>query len=511
MNLLIYLIGLTLVVAPGLTQRRIVRQGRQCYTPENNIGQCYALSYCPAIANVLNIYERNVATRYLRAAQRSCGNINYQGDPVVCCDISQQFTTAPPPLTNPRNPFFPTNQPIQPTFEQTTQQFITPTPPTPPRPQPTTTTTTTTTTTLAPSTTEGASSPGGRPCTSPDLEAGTCIPLAKCAKLINRLRANPKDEIFVKYLRASNVGCGNEYSVVCCPSDGPSQRQIQKPAIFPQNTDEIPTKLLSKEDGCGYVHNELKKIVGGSNSKIGAWPWIALIGYDDGFSDSPFKCGGALITSRHVLTAAHCIRSDLTFVRLGEHDLSRTDEAQHVDVPVVKVLKHPNYTRSNGRNDIALLYLGENVQFSARITPICIPFEPRLRSKDITDYNPFVAGWGKTTEGGKSSTILQQLQIPVVSNEECKEDYKRVGKFLSEDQFDNAVLCAGVRVGGKDTCQGDSGGPLMLPEIVNMEARFYLVGVVSYGIGCARPEIPGVYTRVSNFIEWIADGVADTP
>ncbi|XP_055840657.1 uncharacterized protein LOC129908281 [Episyrphus balteatus] len=502
MNLFISLIGLACVVAPGLAQRTI-RQGQQCYTPENDIGQCFTLSYCPAIANVLNEYPRNIATQYLRTAQRNCGNVNFRGDPVVCCNVNQQQQFETPPTTsNPRNPFFPTAQPT------TLPPIIinpTPAPPPPPRQ-------TTTTTTNAPvaSTTEGISNreeKSGRECRGPDLKYGTCIPLSQCPTLIERLRANPKDATFANYLRASNDVCKGEYAVVCCPST--NQKQIME-VVFPKNTGAIPTKLYTKADGCGYTSNKFKKIVGGVASKVGAWPWIALLGYEDGVSPKSFKCGGALITSRHVLTAAHCIRKDLTSVRLGEHDLNSETEANHVDIPVVKRLRHPNYVPAYGHNDIAMLYLGQTVQFSENISPICIPTDPQLRAKDLTTLNPFVAGWGKTQEGGVSANILQELQIPIFGNDECKELYRKQNKLIADDQFDNAVLCAGNLAGGKDTCQGDSGGPLMLPESYGDSFRFNLIGIVSYGIGCARPLIPGVYARVTNFIEWIENSVADT-
>ncbi|XP_055910857.1 uncharacterized protein LOC129945223 [Eupeodes corollae] len=501
MNLQIYLIGLALIVVPGLAQRG-VRQGQQCYTPENDIGQCLTLSYCPSIANVLNIYPRTDAERYLRIAKRNCGNNNFRGDPVVCCGVNQQFFTEPTTNT-PRNPFFQQNTP------QTTLPpiIIAPTPPRNQRPQ-----TPATTSAPQPTVTEGVTnrdSKSGKDCTGPDLKAGFCAPLAQCPELIDRLKVNPRDETFARFLRISNEICESQYSVVCCPSGV----QVTTPSvIFPRNVDEIPRKLPTMADGCGFVNNEYRKIVGGTASKVGAWPWIALIGYEDnGLSASPFKCGGALITSRHVLTAAHCIRADLTFVRLGEHDLSRDDEANHVDVPVVKTLRHPQYDRKDGHNDIALLYLSRNVQFSDKVTPICIPFEPQFRSKKLIGFNPFVAGWGKTQEGGTSAKILQELQIPIYENSVCKDLYKKQNTYLSEKQFDNAIICAGDLGGGKDTCQGDSGGPLMFPEDYQKTKRFHLIGIVSYGIGCARPMVPGVYSRVTNFIEWIEAGVADTP
>ncbi|KAH8302724.1 hypothetical protein KR044_010131, partial [Drosophila immigrans] len=249
-----------------------------------------------------------------------------------------------------------------------------------------------------------------------------------------------------------------------------------------------------------------RKIVGGSDAKKGAWPWIALLAYEYG-SDYQFKCGGTLISARHVLTAAHCILDDLIFVRLGEHDLSTDTETQHIDVNVK--VPYPNFHRRNGRGDLGIVYLERNVEFTDYIVPICLPESPRLRAKSHVDANPFVIGWGKTQEGGKSANILNELQVPVWENEVCRTSYAKLNRSFTEDQFDAAVLCAGDLQGGKDSCQGDSGGPLMAPDVTPRSVRFYLIGVVAYGYGCARPNAPGVYTSTQYFMDWIIEKVQD--
>lgn len=111
------------------------------------------------------------------------------------------------------------------------------------------------------------------------------------------------------------------------------------------------------------------------------------------------------------------------------------------------------------------------------IRPICIPTTDPLRSKDFLGYQPFVAGWGKTQENGNSANVLQELQITVLTNQECKEKYKLIGKLVSEQQFDSAVLCAGELIGGKDSCQGDSGGPLMAPQTLRGKTYYYQIGI----------------------------------
>lgn len=116
---------------------------------------------------------------------------------------------------------------------------------------------------------------------------------------------------------------------------------------------------------------------------------------------------------------------------------------------------------------------------------------------------PFIAGWGNTAEDGTASEILQHVQVPIIETSKCERNYRRIDKF--DLQFDDRVLCAGFDAGKKDSCDGDSGGPLMLPiySPTNGEFPFYQLGVVSYGIGCAVPNVPGVYTNVSTYIDWI--------
>ncbi|KAH8365737.1 hypothetical protein KR093_003858, partial [Drosophila rubida] len=494
-----------------------VRQN--CITPENYYGSCVALSYCPQAAQVFQLTDRRTAQNYVFALQRSCGTRNINGDPVVCCTrpISALVTERP------SNPFFPTTdggfvgpQPV-PTTEAPSNPFLRSTTQRP---------TTAAPTTAAPVTSAPIVEQRGTSCRLPPNKLGECVgkflklinllyvlidcftlDIKSCEPVLNELLVKRNDPEFAKYVKASNLICGQIGTNVCCPT---GQTETTRAPVTPKNSDEVPRRLYTVEEGCGYTLTTNKKIVGGVVSKKGAWPWIALLGYDDG-SSSPFKCGGTLITARHVITAAHCIRGDLTFVRLGEHDLSTDTEARHVDINIVKTASHPEYNRRNGRSDIAMLYLERNVEFTTLILPICMPSSPSLRAKSYVNTYPFVIGWGKTQEGGESATVLNELMVPVLNNEVCRSSYDKLNRYFTEDQFDRAVICAGVLSGGKDTCQGDSGGPLMTSEDVGSQLRFYLIGIVSYGVGCARPEVPGVYTSVQYFMDWIIEKVQDTP
>uniref|UniRef100_A0A0K8WBX2 CLIP domain-containing serine protease n=1 Tax=Bactrocera latifrons TaxID=174628 RepID=A0A0K8WBX2_BACLA len=522
-----------------------------CVTPENYYGYCVLLQYCPQIANVFNIRNRNQAERYIIASQRSCGTRNVNGDPVVCC--SRPVNPAPQPQPQPRpqpQPQIrpqplpqprpqpqpqplpqprPQPQPLpqpepqirpQPSTESPTNPFLPQTTSSPniiqPRPPPnqgqhfTSTARPTTAPILSPTTApvEIGERLTGDSCVDPKLRRGVCVAIAKCSQLVTELYAKSNDPEFADFLRASNRNCGGIASVACCPT---SDNVIKDPTVIVVNSDDIPTRPPTLEEGCGYTHNTYKKIVGGEVSKKGAWPWAVLLAYPDGSASSPFKCGGTLVTARHIVTAAHCIRDDLAYVRLGEHDLSTDTETRHEDVNIVRKEAHPQYNRRNGKNDVAVLWLERNVKFRETISPICLPTALPIRQKSYVSYTPFVVGWGKTMEGGVSSNVLQELQIPIFKNDVCERSYKNINRLVSADQFDDGVLCAGVLSGGKDTCQGDSGGPLMIPESYNNNVRYYLIGVVSYGVGCARPEVPGVYSSVQHYVDWILEKIADTP
>uniref|UniRef100_A0A0K8WFX2 CLIP domain-containing serine protease n=1 Tax=Bactrocera latifrons TaxID=174628 RepID=A0A0K8WFX2_BACLA len=477
---------LALLVVCSLKIISIIAQ-YNCVSPDNYYGQCVAFNSCPQMVNA----QRARNQQYVAAAQRACGGKSF------CCaqprPVSQRPTSpfAAQPQQSRRVPGPNTlqvrravaAQPKQQPQQQPHQQRII-------RQQP-----------IIDfrnifDGNEYSQAPSafvdfraGQFCNTPDNAEGACVEINDCQVLLGQLYQRYTDPNFVQYLRASNRNCGGSSHSVCCPGGA----QPSRPA----------TSQVSSAGTCGVVLRTFKKIVGGKVSGKSDWPWMALLAYPDVDPSSPFKCGGTLVSSRHVVTAAHCIRSDLSYVRLGEYDLSTDTETQHQDISVLKQEKHPSYNTANGRNDIGIVWLQRAVQFTNNIKPICLPSSQQLRSKSYLNYTPFVAGWGKTMEGGTSANVLQELQIPVLDNNVCRESYQRANRLITADQFDTGVICAGVLSGGKDTCQGDSGGPLMIPETVGSSIQFYLIGVVSYGVGCARPQIPGVYTSVQYFVDWI--------
>ena len=238
------------------------------------------------------------------------------------------------------------------------------------------------------------------------------------------------------------------------------------------------------------------RIVGGQESQGNDWPWAVSL--KSSVTQQHF-CGASLIASQWVLTTAHCVvYNDRAFSPLqiiatvGEYDLSSDSVASSIE----KIYVHPDFNSATLVNDVALIKLTvpiENLPNVARAS------NDLAKNAIANQDNVTVLGWGTTTayDPGESvttqpPTTLRQVTIPLMTDTMCSDD-------LGEQYHSPEMLCAGLINGGKDACQGDSGGPL----VINQEGQWQQLGIVGWGYGCAAAGYPGVYTRVSNYNEWI--------
>jgi len=226
------------------------------------------------------------------------------------------------------------------------------------------------------------------------------------------------------------------------------------------------------------------RIVGGEDAYYGEFPHqIVLLRGGVGGS---LMCGGSLVAADRVITAGHCCDGQSASglgIRVGNQNLYEDDEDQ-ADFAVTKVILHENYDSWTTSNDICILEMGGSADLSSQyVDTIAMP---EAGEEYAAGTICTVTGWGTTTEGGSLGRVLQKVDVPVVSDDDCRNSYGQ------NDILDN-MICAGVA--GKDSCQGDSGGPFMCGN--------QLSGIVSWGYGCAEAGYPGVYTQTSYFIDWI--------
>ena len=250
------------------------------------------------------------------------------------------------------------------------------------------------------------------------------------------------------------------------------------------------------------------RIVGGDEAESGDWPWMAALvdAYNSDNYSAKF-CGASLIDSKWVVTAAHCITSmyywgeymapgDVEVV-LGVYDLKH-DSGKRVRVK--RIIPHPLHDlwAETSDSDIALLELAEEVSY---------PTLPLVSEDSSLEGIEAVAiGWGLTNPQGSVARFpykLQQVSVPIISNEECNESYNQTGGYYN-DSITDTMMCAGEDEGGKDTCQGDSGGPLVIQD----GDAWKLAGITSWGVGCGEAGFYGIYARVSKLLDFIDKNLA---
>ncbi|XP_039311357.1 uncharacterized protein LOC105196043 [Solenopsis invicta] len=240
-------------------------------------------------------------------------------------------------------------------------------------------------------------------------------------------------------------------------------------------------------------------VVGGVSARKGEFPHMVALGRLD--SDKfNLMCGATLISHTWVLSAAHCTygpNGGPTHTRIGIHNLT---EDTGVTIAIKNMIRHPDYNPSTFYADIALIQLMNAVTFNESIRPACL-----FQQYNTVPKRASVSGWGNTEFSGEISNTLQKATVDIVDNLLCTTKYNSFTKVT--DGMTLNIICAGdSRDWAKDTCQGDSGGPLQVIH-PNNSCIYQVIGITSFGQGCATLDVPAIYTRVSNYLQWIEKNV----
>ncbi|KAL2087374.1 hypothetical protein ACEWY4_016202 [Coilia grayii] len=239
---------------------------------------------------------------------------------------------------------------------------------------------------------------------------------------------------------------------------------------------------------CGSRPQVSARVVGGNVSREGQVPWQVSLHYQ-----KQHVCGGSLITQLWIVTAAHCVYgfSDVNMWSLYAGVVNQPLNSVG-SLSIRKIITHNRYRPNSLDYDIALLQLSQPISFNGLVEPICLP----STGEEFRDgHMCWISGWGSTVDGaGESSIQLLVAQVPLMSNALCNEP------LVHQGSISPWMICAGYLEGGVDTCQGDSGGPLACEA---EPSTWTLVGVTSWGRGCAERNKPGVYTRISSALSWI--------
>ncbi|KAM3591319.1 uncharacterized protein V6R79_000195 [Siganus canaliculatus] len=253
---------------------------------------------------------------------------------------------------------------------------------------------------------------------------------------------------------------------------------------------------------CGRPPLQENRIVGGVDATEGAWPWQV----DIQTSTSGHICGGTVITENWVLSAAHCFPnpSDVSsyIIYVGRHQLNGFNMHQSTH-RVKRVVVPSGYVEPHSGKDIALVQLSSPITWSDYVRPICLPASGTLFPGGMVCS---VTGWGHIRDDVPLPGVgtLQEVQVPIIPQSSCQEMYETNPSERVDILYD--MICAGYQEGGKDSCQGDSGGPLTC-QMVN--GTWVQAGVVSFGLGCAHTNRPGVYARLTSYSDFITSVVPE--
>ncbi|KFB38434.1 AGAP012591-PA-like protein [Anopheles sinensis] len=332
-----------------------------------------------------------------------------------------------------------------------------------------------------------------------------CVPTGRCVTSSTSTTGTSTDgsgQLDVRIVANANTVT----TTTTTPSLTPAPSSLISVSITSPTTCQTGLERCCAAGGyqCGLQYPPVANAPAVTNNQAsyGEYPWqVVLLGPGDVYVGS-----GVLINSNHVLTAAHKI-SDYTSgsrslkIRLGEWDAASTSEPLPVqEFTVSRYFVHPNFNAANLRNDVALLRLSGTVSLGTTptIATACLP------QTSFNGNRCWVSGWGRNDFlSGAFQSIPKEVDVPIVDTTTCQNALRttRLGSSFVLDP--TSFICAGGEL-GKDACTGDGGSPLVCP----LGGRWYVVGLVAWGIGCGANGIPGVYVNVASYNSWITTTIA---
>ncbi|CAM5121705.1 unnamed protein product [Natator depressus] len=230
------------------------------------------------------------------------------------------------------------------------------------------------------------------------------------------------------------------------------------------------------------------RIIGGNEASASKWPWQVSLQYGPSHI-----CGGTVIDTQWVLTAAHCFFMNSVKILNEWKVYAGASNLLHPakGIPTSQIIINSNYSDDYDDYDIALVKLATPLTISGQVRPACLPMSGQTFQAGRTC---FITGFGKTSENEENtSPKLREAEVGLIDYKICNSSSVYQGELTPR------MMCAGYLQGGRDSCQGDSGGPLVCED----NSRWYVAGVTSWGIGCGQKNKPGVYTQVTELLSWI--------
>nr|XP_029717270.1 melanization protease 1-like isoform X1 [Aedes albopictus] len=360
-------------------------------------------------------------------------------------------------------------------------------------------------------------------CTTTNAHEGKMVSITDCPPLL-KIATSPVISIHDKRYLEAHI-CGHQ--LVCCELSMIKATDVTVvPATTTNTISTAPISITSgrnsesnyaglsklplpNDNVCG-LDSASPRIIGGEKTDMIQFRWTVALDYNLP-NKKGVRCGGSLINTRYVLTAAHCVYStheyELT-LRLGDWDIELdpdcdkdgncNDKAEFVNVS--RIIIHPEYKRDHTGskvNDIALLRMEKALpgNYTVYILPICMPMSITLMQDLFANRNVSIVGWG--SDGNETRNRFKMYSvITTISNHKCE---KELEKTISDSQ-----MCAkSLTDNYSDACEGDSGGPLQ----IQINGTYYLIGIVSYGPRCGTTTLPAVYTRVTSYMAWILENI----